>query len=255
MIRPLRIVLPFRPFEPESELHKSVADFDWLQALRMAVHAAKVSCHCDVVAITDVDTDLPVPALKYETRERRLMLWTLEVCAAYLESDDCDRDTVMLDVDQLVCANLAEVFDRKGAELGLVIRPGEKHAVENGGQPLLNGVQYWRGKSKKRIAEVFRRALATAKALPEDRITWGADTDALRMQVEPLELGITTRGRLRVQMLDSDAVIETFSSVHQDRIDQGAQPWPGRPVLDFRWTRKPAMPICYRAMFLEGAVA
>lgn len=254
MIRPLRIVFPFRPFPAESELHQSLATFDWIEALRMAVHSAKVSCHCDVVAITDVDTELPVPALKYATTERRLMLWALEVCAAYLESSDCDRDTIMLDVDQLICGDLARVFERT-ADLGLLIRPNDKHAVENGGQPLLNGVQYWRGKARKRVAQVFRRAIATAKQLSEDRIAWGADTDALRMQVEPLELGTVTRGPLRVQLLDSDKVIETFSTQHQDRLNEGRQPWPSRPVLDFRWVRKPHLPVCYRALFLDGAVA
>lgn len=254
MIRPLRIVVPFRPFPPESDLHKEVADFDWLEALRMVVHSARLSCQCEVVAITDVDTALPVPALKYDTTQRRLMLWTLEICAAYLESADCDRDTVMLDVDQLIFGDLATVFDRK-ADFGVLVRPDAKYSTANGGLPLLNGVQYWRGKARKPLAAMFRRALAYAQQLPDARIVWGADTDAVLAQIEPIELGVHPRGELRVQMVDSIGVLEAFSSQHVDRLHEGLPPWPRVPVLDFRYTRKKYMASAYRATILEGAVA
>lgn len=254
MIRPIRIVVPFRPFSPESELHKSLDGFDWIEALRMLVHSASVACKCEVHAITDVDTDLPVPTLKYATTQRRLMLWTLEVCAAYLESADCDADTIMLDVDQLIFGDLSKVFDR-GADMGVLVRASEKHTQTDSGQPLLNGVQFWRGKRRKHIARFYRRALAIAQQLPEERIVWGADTDAVRQLIEPVQLGIVERSGLRVQMVDANAVLESFSTPHQQAIEEGRAPWPTRPVLDFRWKRKPWMPKAYKATMLAGAVA
>lgn len=254
MIRPIRIVIPFRPFTPESDLHKSMPDFDWIAALRMVVHTAQMACHCEVHAITDVDTDLPVPTLKYATAHRRLMLWTLEVCAAYLESKDCDRDTIMLDVDQLIYGDLSLVFDRR-SDLGVLIRPSQKHTQTDGGQPLLNGVQFWRGKRRKHVATFFRKALAIAEALPEQRKVWGADTDAIRQLIEPVEVGVSIRDGLRVHMRDAENVIEAFSTAHQQALDDGRAPWPTRPVLDFRWKRKPSMPAVYRATILSGAVA
>ncbi len=253
MIRPIRVVVPFRPFPPESDLHKALPDFDWLEALRMVVHTAQIACRCEVHAITDVDTDLPVPAFRYETKHRRLMLWTLEVCAAYLASPQCDRDTVMLDVDQLIFGDLAARFDRS-ADLGVLVRPTGKHLAD-GGQPLLNGAQYWRGKSKKRLVLFFRRALAIAEQLPEERIVWGADTDAVRDLIEPIALGRQERSGLRVQMVDAVEVLETFSARHQAAIESGVAPWPRRAVLDFRWDRKPWMPKVYGATMRAGAVS
>jgi hypothetical protein len=58
-----------------------------------------------------------------------------------------------------------------------------------------------------------------------------------------------------LQMRDAEAVLETFSTAHQDALDAGRAPWPRRPVLDFRWTRKPSMPAAYKATILAGAVA
>lgn len=250
---PIRIVIPFRPFEPESDLHKSLADFDWIAALRHVIHSARESCQCDVHVLTDIDTDLgDLPALKYATTQRRLMLWTLDVCARYLESRDCDRDTIMLDVDQLIFDDLALVFDRK-ADLGVLVRVDEKHAAVEGGQPLLNGVQFWRGKAKKRLAQFYRKALDRALALPESRIVWGADSDAVRALVEPIALGVHMRGAVRVQMLEASSVLEAFTDVHQDALNAGTAPRPSRPVLDFRWKRKPAMPHVFDAAFVKGA--
>lgn len=247
---PIRIVAPFRPFPAESELHKGLADFDWTEALRMLVHTAKVYGKTeDVQAITDVDTDLPVPALKYETKHRRLMLWTLEACLRYIESPDFDRNTVMLDVDQLVFGDFTRYF-AKGADIGLLVRTDEKHTASDQGQPLLNGVQFWRAKSKKRLAEFYRRALEIAEQLPEDRIVWGADTDAVRQLIEPIEAGIVARSGLMVNMIEASDVIETFAERHAGAIAQGAVPWTGfgRPILDFRWNRKPNMPAAYNAL-------
>lgn len=257
MKRPIRIVIPFRPFKAESDLHKSLPDFDWIEALRMLMHTAELHHgHCEVRAITDVDTDLPVKSLRYATTRRRLMLWTLEACLRYLESSDFDRNTVMLDVDQLVYGKLDAIFNR-AADFGVLVRPSPKHLTSENGQPFLNGVQFWRAKSQAQLVAFYTRALAIAEGLPDDRIVWGADQDAVRALIEPIEEGIVMRSGLTVHMVNAETVIETFSTGHQIALAEGRRPSPtkDRPILDFRWTRKPFMPMVYRAAFLEGAVA
>lgn len=254
-MRDVRLVAPFRPFPPESALHHEMASFDWLEALRMLIHSASLAHRGRPVhALTDVDTDLPVPALKYETNHRRLMLWTLEVCLAYLRSDDFDRDTIMLDVDQLIYGDLSGFFGESKADIGLLVRSASKHARTEQGQPLLNGVQFWRYKSRKRLVHFFRDALNIAQRLPEDRVVWGADTDAVRQLIEPIDEGTVRRGPFRVNMIDASDVLETFSSSQADRLAAGNPQWPTRPVLDFRFTRKPFMPLVYRATIGAGAV-
>lgn len=252
MTQGIRVVAPFRPFPAESDLHRELADFDWIEALRMVTATAARACGCPVHAITDIDTTLPVPTLRYPTAHRRLMLWTLEACAAYLASRDCDRDTVMLDVDQLVFGNLAAFF-RSGVDLVVLIRPQAKHMHSSQGQPFLNGVQFWRARSRKRLARFYRRALAVAEGLPEERRVWGADTDAVRELLEPLALGIHERAGLVVEMIDAAVVLEAFSQAHADALVAGQPIAPLRPVLDFRFLRKRHMAAVYRAAF--GAVA
>lgn len=240
MKTPLRIVAPFRPFLPESELHRDMAAFDWIDAIRMMQASAAHACQCPVHVITDVDTDLPVPSLRYETTTRRLMLWYLEVSLKYLESADFDRDTIALDSDQLIYSDLRSIVT-PNADLVVCIRPNMKHASEGGGFPLLNGVQVWRHRHKAALAAFYARVFERAQRLPEDRLVWGADTDALRLLLEPLELGLHTRSGLVVHMVDANAVIEPFSTILQAWIEAGTPFWPSRPVVDFRWKRKPWM--------------
>lgn len=253
MSRPLRLVAAFRPFPPESELHREMAAFDWMDALRMLHASGRHACQCDVRILTDVDTELPVPTLRYETQHRRLMLWILEVCLRYLESDDFDRDTIALDCDQLIFGDLAQIVT-SNADLVVCIRPTEKHKRSPESMPLLNGVQVWRHAAKKRLVAFYRQALVVAEALPEDRLVWGADTDALRILLEPLDLGLKERAGLRVHMVDAATVIETMSELHARWMQEGSRFWPSRPVFDFRWTRK----IWMRPVFdylLAGVVA
>lgn len=237
MSRPLRLVAAFRPFPPESELHRALADFDWMDALRMLHASGRKACRCDVRTLTDVDTELPVPTLRYETQHRRLMLWILEVCLRYLESDDFDCDTIALDVDQLIVGDLASIVT-PNADLVVCIRPTDKHQRSPESMPLLNGVQVWRHAAKPRLIAFYRQALAIAEGLAEDRLVWGADTDALRLQLEPLELGLHMRAGLRVHMVDASTVIETMSELHARWMRERVAFWPSRPVLDFRWKRK-----------------
>ena len=241
----LRIVAPFRPCPPESELHRQLAadGFDWLEALRMCTHSARLACGCPVHALTDLETTLPVETLHVPTTERRLMLWTLDACAAFLASQAFDRDTVMLDVDQLVYGNLARYFT-PGVNLGVLVRTTAKHAE---GQPLLNGVQFWHRRNRSPLVRFYREALALARTLPEDRLVWGADTDAVRQLLEPITLGIHERAGLVVEMIDAEQVLETYNNRLEWTVSQGLPVVPIRPVVDFRWFRKPAMAALYRA--------
>jgi hypothetical protein len=82
----VRVVTPFRPFEPESREHLELGPFDWIGAIGMLRASVERSCHCETVAVTDVDTTLPGPTFQYATTHRRLMLWILDVSLRYLES-------------------------------------------------------------------------------------------------------------------------------------------------------------------------
>lgn len=247
MSRPIRIVAPFKPFPPESELHVELRDFDWMDALRMVVASAEDRCQCPVHAVTDDETDLPVPALRYQTVESRLMLWTLEACCCYLESDDFDRDTIMLDVDQLVFQDLAHHFP-ESADLGLLMRPTAKHTGI--GEPLLNGVQFWSFAAKVRLSRFYRDVLALARSLSEIDLQWGADTIALRRHVAPMTLGLRERHGVSVSFMNAQTILEAFSSEQMKCLrEEGRLLGPTRPVLDFRWKRKTWMRPVYDVAF------
>lgn len=244
----IRIVAPFRPLPLEGGVHLYIAEraFDWMAAIRMLVSSSERACGCPVHIITDVDTTtLPAPVLQYPTTHRRLMLWTVEACLRYLESDDFDRDTVMLDVDQLIYADLAPFMPRK-ADLGVLIRTHMKHSGTDQGNPFLNGVQFWPRRSRERLIAFYRTALAAAEALPEHEIVWGGDTLVLWRLLSPLAVGIQERAGLRVQMLDSEHVLESFSRMRLTRLQDTPPTWrPSRAVVDFRGRRKLLMQSCY----------
>lgn len=247
MKKGIRIVAPYRPFPPEAIHHQELAAFDWVEAIRMMMHSAEIACHCPVHVITDVDTELPVPCLKYQTTQRRLMLWNLEVCASYLASDDFDRDTVMVDSDQLIYRDLTPWFGR-GVDLGLLLRTqfpkGDAMAL-----PILNGVQFWSVRGRDRLVAFYRQALDVALALPEDLLVWGADTVALARLLAPLEVGVQQRGDLTVSMIDSNRVLIALSATHMRWLEAGRfqRFMQTQAVLDFRAYRKSYMKAAYDA--------
>lgn len=242
----IRIVAPFRPFPPESYLHMELQDFDWNEAIRMMAHSAELACQCPVSVITDVDSEVPIHAFKYVTHERRLMLWYLEAACCYLESDDFDRNTIMVDSDQLIYGDLSRWFE-PSCDLGVLIRHDVKHQTIRDGQPLLNGVQFWAFQGKARLAPFFRRVLEVARTLDEDVLKWGADTVALLMKLEPIWVGIHRRPDLTINMIAAEKVIQALSRIHISRLRAGTFKQPIQPVLDFRWRRKRYMPAVYRA--------
>jgi hypothetical protein len=251
----IRVVAPFRPFPPEGILHTQMPDFDWIAAIRLLQASVEQSCPSATFhVITDVDTDLPLPTLQYVTTRRRLMLWTLEACLRYLDSDDFDRDSVMLDCDQLVYGDLSHLVSAN-VDLMVCIRPMEKQRQNPAAMPILNGVQVWRHRAKAALIAFYTQALMVAEGLPEARIVWGADTDALRILLEPIEPGMHTRGGLTVNMRDANAVLEPCSNVHRKWLEQGREFWPSRPVVDFRWKRKDFQRPFFEATYGRKGVA
>lgn len=247
MTRGIRLVAPFRPFMPENVLHQEIADFDWIEAIRMLSLSAEAACGVPVQVITDHDTTLPLQTLHYATTERRLMLWNLEVCLRYLESSDFDRDTVMLDSDQLIFEDLAPFFTY-GVDLGLLVRPTMKH--KDSWQKVLNGVQFWSVRAQSRLVAFYAEALRLAKAMPEDLQVWGADSEALRQLVEPFDLDLLIqRAGLTVQLIDYTRVLQALSETQIRHLHAGRWNRPTRAVLDFRWTRKQHMRPVFEASF------
>jgi hypothetical protein len=249
VVRPLRFVAPFRPFALEAPHHLEQPEFDWLRALReVAVSALARHADAEFRVITDVDTALPMPALQYTTVTRRLMLWYLEVCACYLESADFDRDTVMLDADQLVFGDLRPWLAGP-TELGILIRKPPKGI----GFPILNGVQFWPLRGKGKLAGFYREALAIAAALPEKDILWGADTVALDRLLAPLEPGLYERAGLRVRLIPANDIIRAMTAAQMRQLEERRWTPPMLPVLDFRNLRKPYMPRVFAATYGASA--
>lgn len=231
----IRLVAPFLPLPLENAHHKDLSDFDWVEAIRMLSDSGERACGVPVQVLTDEGAQLPLAMLRYPTTHRRLMLWVLEVCVRYLESDDFDRDTVALDCDQLIYGDLSRFFS-PNIDLGILIRP--THQDKDTWKKVLNGVQFWAVRGKKRLVAFYRDALARAERMHEDMVTWGADTQAIRELVEPVSLGVHMRGGARVQMIDYARVLAALSQEQIEGLQRGVAPRPHRAVLDFRYRRK-----------------
>lgn len=227
-LSPLRVVTPFRPFPPESDEHLALGAFDWIDAIRMLSASVKVSCECETRVITDHDTELPVRAFHYETLERRLMLWILEVALCYLDSTDFDRDTVMVCPDMLVYRDLRPWF---AGDIGIVIRPDHV-------RPILNSVQWWPRARKMELISFYQRILKIARDLPEDFQRWGADSEPFRLVCEPLRPGLRRRKHWIVNMIDHHEVMEALSAESIEALKDGESVSPRRTVVDFRYLRK-----------------
>ena len=235
MTRPLRVVTPYRPFPPESQSHALLGAFDWIAAVRMLTTSVDRSNACDTLALTDVATPLPVPALSYPTTEPRLMLWILEVTCAYLESADFDRDTILVSPDTLVFQDLRPYF---AGDLTVLIRADARFAA----RPILNSVQWFPVRAKARLIAFYREALAIGRTLDEGYLRWGADTEPLRQLLEPIVPGRSPRHGVDVSMVHAAAVMRSLPSQLIHQLDAGHPiPWPQIPVVDFRYLRKQKM--------------
>lgn len=241
---PMRVVTPFRPFAAESKEHIELGPFDWYGAIDMLRASVHRACHCETYTITDVDTYPTGPKFQYETRERRLMLWILEVSLCYLAGPDFDCDTVMCSPDQLVFQDLRPWF---AGDIGIVMRP--QHKV----RPILNALQWWPLQSRDRLVAFYERALAIAKTLPEDLIVWGADSEPLRRLLKPVRTGIGPRKcGLIANMVDSRDVMTPMTAEMIDALKQGRPITVQRAVVDFRYLRKRYMRAFFDATIGAG---
>lgn len=244
---PMRIVSPYRPFEPESPSHRKLGAFDWIEALRMLAASVRQACSCDTIAVTDVDTTLPVPSFQYATTHRRLMLWIVEVSLAYLESSDFDRDTVFVSPDTIVTADLRPYF---AGDLSILVRSARKYTRK----PILNAVQWWPVASKDNLIAFYRETLSIATQLPGDLITWGADSECLRRQIDPVMIGLHQRSGLTVHMVEASRVLLSISSGAMHALDQRKRVTAGSPIVDFKGPRrKPYMRRYFEALGLAVA--
>lgn len=250
-MKPIRLVAPFFTLPAENHHHQELADFDWIDAIRMLSHSAELACGVPVEVITDASEPMPLRCIKFQTHHRRLMLWQLEACVRYLQSDYFDRDTVMLDCDQLVYQDLSKFF-AANVDLGLLVRPTLKH--KDTWKKVLNGVQFWNLRAKKRLAQFYREALARAEQLRPELLIWGADTAALVEMIEPVTVGLAMRHGVRVEMIDYQRVLEALSEDQIAGMRKGIAPRPIRAVMDFRYSRKLNMRQAYE-MTIGKAVA
>lgn len=233
----MKVVSPFRPFQAESTVHQELGAFDWVEALRLMRASVQHSCDCEAYALTDVDTDLPVPMIQVETTERRLMLWIVEVTLRYLESPFFDQDTVLISPDVLVFKQLSACFT--GGDLSIIVRLEPKFQA----WPFMSVAQWLPVRSRAVLVALYQEVLAIARSLPEDVVVWGADSEPLRQLLEPAESGLVDRtvaGRpFRVHMLPSTHYLRALSSKAMQRIDAGAPAkWPSAALIDCRAHRK-----------------
>ncbi len=230
---PLRVVSPYRPFAAESPAHQLLGPFDWVGALRM-LQATVERQGYTFKAITDGATALPVPAINLPTTATRLMLWILDVSLRYLESDAFDRDTVMVSPDSLVMGNLRPFF---GGDLTILVRSSRRFAK----RPILNSVQFWPAQSKAKLIAFYQQALAGAERLNENFLTWGADSEALRELIAPIQTGVHERAGIRVSMVEAGLVMDCLTTSTINRLARGERVSPIAPVVDFKYLRKQHM--------------
>lgn len=243
----MRIVSPYRPFVPESIEHLRVGAFDWNGALKMSQASVEaVYGRGSWLAITDVDTTLPVPALKYSTTHRRLMLWIVEVCLRYLESDDFDQDTLMLSPDALLFGKVGKFFQ---ADLGIVVRLQQKFV--DSGRVILNACQCWQYAARERLIGFYKRVLAIAETLPENRIKWGADTVPLIQLLSPIIAeGVRLRDGLWVNFIEERTLMESVTEEEIAALGYGTfKRGSDLPIVDFRYTRKR-----FQAAYFEATI-
>lgn len=244
----MKIVSPYRPFEPESAAHRKLGAFDWIAALSMLRASVRQSCACETYALTDVDTVLPAPAHHYATTQARLMLWIVEVSLCYLRSDDFDQDTVLVSPDVVVTGDLRRWFR---ADLGVVVRFGPKYVTK----PILNAVQFWRHAAKEALIAFYAEALRIAETLPEGFLRWGADTEPIRQLVSPIVGGGGRRLDLSVAFLDHHSLFAPVSTRYLEHaITGGGLVRFPQPIVDFKGLRKHSMAAYVRATAERQAV-
>lgn len=224
----MKVVTPYRRITPYTKYHVRLANegFDWLDAIRMLASSAEKRSGVATYALTN--EPLSVPHYAYECGEQELMLWLLEVCACYLESEQFDQNTVCISPDSLVYRHL-DIFDGE-FDIAFSCRKNSPAAEK---KPLMNGAQWWSHAAKDRLAALFRECLEMARRLPEGLRRWGADTVPLLELLGPVEEGIWSRHGITVRYLPPGSM-RTMTTTTMRKEKMGA---PVR-VVDFKgWSK------------------
>ena len=236
----MKVISPFHKIVPYKEHHvELVGRFDWLDALRMLRKSAQMRSSCDTFVITD-DADFPLPHYRYRTEETYLMLWVLEVCLRYMESEDFDQDTVFVSPDSLVMGNL-DIFG--GFDIAVSARPSK---LSN---RLMNGLQWWPLASRDKLLAMQRRALDIARGLPENDKLWGADTIPLLELLGPIEEGLHQNGELVVRVFPHPT-LQTVNAVTMRKLEAGRRINPHNSLVhDFKYWNKVYMVPYFQKVF------
>lgn len=237
------------PFKPLPRAHRSqkhspekIGEFDWVDALRMLSKSAERFGY-PVYAITD--SDLPVPHFKLKTKESNLMLWILEVSLAYIESEYFTEDTAFVCPDSLI-NNFFPTID--GFDIAVCVRFDDKYVD----RPILNSVQLWTFKGRKKLAKFYRQCLEVARKLPGGP-EWGADTIPLEQLLAPLKPGYHHRAGVNVLMFPASQMLRTIHKADIEAVNHGIRPREtGACVIDFKADRKKHMKAFFNATHNEA---
>jgi hypothetical protein len=132
--------------------------------------------------------------------------------------------------------------------LGVLVRTHPKHVRK----PILNGMQWWRHRAKRALCEFYDSALEIAQTLPEPLQRWGADTEPLRLLLDPISEGLHRRHGLDVAMMPSGSIMESLTTNMVIAMHRQGTAWPHVPVVDFKWKRKWHMREYYDASWGGG---
>lgn len=239
----MKIVSAYRPLEraytPAEVTEERIGNFDWIEALQMLAKSAERYDY-SVTAITD--RRLPFPHHAYPTKAKDLMVWILEVSLWYLSSSEFNEDTVFVSPDSLISRPLPPM---EGFDLGVVVRFGEKYAE----RPILNSVQFWPVKSKKRLVRFYLDCLQIAESSNSPG-KWGMDTIPIEQQLAPFEPGIQRRAGLKVMMLPHDFLLHSINRSDIACLEAGEKPREREQcVIDFKAARKQYMKSYFEATY------
>lgn len=249
----MKIVSPYRPYAPYISNHIDLG-FDWQAALWMLKSSVDRVAPCPFFALTDEQSDLPVPSHRYPTREPKLMIWLIEAWHAYVTSVDFDQDTVMLSPDMLVCRPLDHVW-KEPFDLGLVVRTERKFFSK---RPLLNGIHFWRHAAKAQLGEFFAKALDLVRTFEPELVRWGGDAESVWRLVAPIKASdrMVSRNGVSVGILPATKLLRSISSTEMEQAERRTTlPRPDVPVLDFRYRRKASMRPVFDALKWPRAVS
>ncbi len=114
-------------------------------------------------------------------------------------------------------------------------------------RPVINAAQWWPVQSKPYLIGFYTQALDVARRLPHRLIRWGADCEALRVLLDPIEPGLFRRSGLLVRMRPASSVLRTIGKQALADLKRDGV-LPPQPIADFKYENKAYMPRFYEAL-------